>query len=59
MGEQALQVGFVVLFVLLTGATSANGIAKEQLSNALAGPAGWIMLAVLGPVYEVISKLKT
>jgi cytochrome d ubiquinol oxidase subunit II len=51
--HSALQVVLVVLFVLLTVATAANNIAKEQLSNALGGAAGWIMLAVLigGLVY--------
>jgi cytochrome d ubiquinol oxidase subunit II len=45
--RSAMQAAFVALFVLVTVATAANGTAKEQLSNALSGAAGWVMLAVL------------
>jgi cytochrome bd ubiquinol oxidase subunit II len=51
--RSAMQVVFIVLFVVLTWATSINSIAKEQLSNGLGRPAGWVMLVVMlaGLVY--------
>jgi cytochrome d ubiquinol oxidase subunit II len=51
--HSVMQVAFVALFVALTAATAVNGVAKAQLSNALGGAAGWLMLVVLigGLVY--------
>jgi cytochrome d ubiquinol oxidase subunit II len=45
--RSAMQILLVVLVATLTAATAANDIAKDQLSNGLGGPAGWIMLVVL------------
>jgi cytochrome d ubiquinol oxidase subunit II len=45
--RSVMQIVFVVLFVAVTAATSVNSVAKEQLSNGLGGPAGWLMLVVL------------
>ncbi len=45
--RSVLQIAFVVLFVATTAATAVNSVAKEQLSNALGGPAGWLMLVLL------------
>jgi cytochrome d ubiquinol oxidase subunit II len=41
------QVLFVVLFLALTALTAVTSVAKEQLSNALGGPAGWLAVVVL------------
>ena len=51
--RSAMQIVLVVLVAALTALTAVTDIAKEQLSNGLGGPAGWIMLAVLigGLVY--------
>ena len=58
--RSAMQIVLFVLVVALTALTAVNDIAKEQLSNGLGGPAGWIMLAVLigGLVYARWGMLK-